>query len=98
LDAVGSTTLKPGDQLDPTLVAAVEELEQLQPEVRVYQYSDLYGLSFESAYGWSVRLGKERDIVNRLSVVYALTDYFLSQGIVPTFVDVRYPEAPYYGE
>jgi cell division septal protein FtsQ len=98
LDAVDSTALRPGDQLDPALVAAVEVLEQKQPEVRVYQYSDRYGLSFNSAYGWPVHLGDGREIALKLNLASALTDYFLDQGIVPAFVDVRYPEAPYYGE
>ncbi len=98
LDAAGSTALKPGDRLDLAVVTAVGELERLQPEVRVYQYSDRYGLSFKNAYGWQVRLGGGGAIADRLNVLHALTDYLLSQGIVPAFVDVRYPEAPYYGE
>jgi hypothetical protein len=79
-------------------VAAVKELEQLQPEVRAYQYSDRYGLSFKNSYGWPVRLGDEREIATKLNLVHALVDYLLDQGIAPAFVDVRYPEAPYYGE
>lgn len=98
LDAIGSTALKPGDQLDPTLVAAMEELERQQPDVRTYQYSDDYGLSFRNAFGWMVRLGDGQDIVNKLKVLHTLTDYLSSQGIAPGFVDVRFPEAPYYGE
>lgn len=98
LDAVGSTALKPGDRLAPTLVAAVQELERLQPEVRAYQYSDRYGLSFKNSYGWPVRLGDGQEIATKLNLVQALADYLLDQGIAPAFVDVRYPAAPYYGE
>jgi cell division septal protein FtsQ len=96
LDAVGSEALRPGDRLDATLVAAVQELERLQPSVRVYQYSDRYGLIFESAHGWPVRLGNGEEIAPRLALVRTLADYMSSQGIVPAFVDVRYLEAPYY--
>jgi cell division septal protein FtsQ len=96
LDAAGSEALRPGERLDPVLVAAVQELERLQPSVRVYQYSDRYGLMFESAHGWPVRLGKGEEIASRLALVRALADYLSSQGIVPALVDVRYLEAPYY--
>jgi hypothetical protein len=98
LDAVGSTALKPGDKLDATLVRAVEDLERLQPEIRTYLYSDDYGLSFQSAYGWQARIGHGSEIERKLNLVAGLTDHFLSHGISPVFVDVRYPDAPYYGE
>lgn len=98
LNAVGSTALKPGDNLDLTLVAAVEELERLQPDVRRYEYSDQYGLSFRNPSDWLIRLGDGREIVTKLNLVQALTDYLSSQDIAPAFVDVRFPEAPYYSE
>jgi hypothetical protein len=96
LDAAGSAALMPGDHLDTTLVSAVRELEQLQPLVRVYGYSDRYGLSFRNARGWLVRLGQGQDVAARLALVRALTEHLASQGIEPTFIDVRYLEAPYY--
>lgn len=98
LDAAGSTALKPGERLNPALVAAVKELERLQPVIRVYRYSDRYGLIFENDYGWPVRLGGGEEIATKLMLLQALTDYLLNQGIEPAFIDVRYPEAPYYRE
>jgi cell division septal protein FtsQ len=98
LEAAGSTALRPGERLDPTLVTAVEELERLQPMVRAYQYSDRYGLLFENDYGWPVRLGGSEEIATKLMLLQALTDHLLNQGIEPAFIDVRYLEAPYYGE
>ncbi len=96
LDAAGSKALMPGDRLEETLVSAVGELERLQPSVRVYGYSEHYGLSFRNARGWLVRLGSGEEITARLMLVRALTDYLSSQGIEPAFIDVRYLEAPYY--
>ena len=96
LDAAGSRALKPGDRLDAALVSAVQELERLQPSVRVYGYSDRYGLIFENASGWLVRLGHDGKVVAKLGLVHTLTDYLSNQGIVPAFIDVRYPQAPYY--
>jgi hypothetical protein len=98
MDAGASTALRPGDRLDPDLVAAVRELERLQPEVRLYQYTDQYGLSFRNGYGWLVRLGFGQKTETKLNLMRALTDYLESRGIAPTFIDVRFPEAPYYVE
>jgi cell division septal protein FtsQ len=98
LDAAGSAALKPGNQFDPTLLTAIEELERLQPSVRVYQYSDRFELGFENQYGWSVRLGSGEEIGTKLALSRTLTDYLLSRGVVPRFIDVRYPATPYYGE
>jgi len=98
LDAVESTALRPGDRLDATLVAAVRDLERLQPEVRLYQYTDRYGLSFRNAYGWLVRLGHGQQTEAKLNLMWALADYLAGQGIAPAFIDVRFPEAPYYVE
>jgi len=98
LDAVEGTALRPGDQLDPTLVAAVKDLERLQPEVRSYQYTDRYGLSFRNTYGWLVRLGHGQQAEAKLNLMRALADYLVDQGITPAFIDVRFPEAPYYVE
>jgi len=97
LDAVGSTALKPGDRLDPALLADIKELERLQPTVRVYQYSEEHGLMFKNAYGWTVRLGTGGGIEKKMVFSRALVEYLQSQGIVPSFIDVRYPQAPYYG-
>jgi len=98
MDAGASTALRPGDQLDPALVAAVRDLERLQPEVRLYQFTDQYGLSFRNAYGWLVRLGHGQKTETKLNLMRALSDYLASRGIAPTFIDVRFPEAPYYVE
>jgi len=97
LDAVGSTALKPGDRLDPALLADIKELERLQPTVRVYQYSEEHGLMFKNAYGWTVRLGTGGGIEKKMVFSRALVEYLQSQGTVPSFIDVRYPQAPYYG-
>jgi len=98
LDAVESTALKPGDRVSPALVAAVRELERLQPDVRVYQFSDRFGLSFRNDYGWPVRLGHGGDMAVKLDLVSALVNYLVGQGITPGYLDVRFSAAPYYGE
>jgi cell division septal protein FtsQ len=98
VNAAGSTALKPGDQVDLTLVAAIEELARIQPEIRLYQFTEQEGLSFRNASDWPVRFGSGQEIHTKLELLRSLTDYLTGQGVAPTFVDVRYPEAPYYGE
>lgn len=98
LDAAGGTALKPGERLPASLLAAVHQLEQLQPDVRVYQYSDQFGLGFTSRYGWPVRLGHDGDIAQKLALLEAISDRLVAQGVTPSYIDVRFPEAPYYGK
>lgn len=96
LEASASTALRPGDQVDLDLVTAVEQLQRLRPEIPMYQFSDEYGLSFRNAHGWLVRLGGGPQMETKLRVLDALTEHLATQGIAPAFVDVRFPEAPYY--
>jgi cell division septal protein FtsQ len=98
LNATGSTALKAGDQVEHDLVTAVTELQLLKPEVRVFEYTDRHGLSFRSTQGWLVRLGKGPEMETKLKVLDALTRHLVDQSIVPAFVDVRFPDAPYFGE
>jgi cell division septal protein FtsQ len=98
LDAGAGRALKPGDHLDQNVVLAVEELSRLKPEVKAYQYSDQFGLAFVNDHGWPVRLGDGADIGVKLKVLNAVTDYLVNDGITPAFIDVQYPDAPFYGE
>jgi cell division septal protein FtsQ len=98
LDVGGSSALKPGDQVAPTLVTAVAELQRLRPDVQRYEYSEQYGLSFRNPQGWLVRLGDGPEMETKLRVLASLTQYLAGQGVVPSLVDVRFPEAPYYQE
>jgi cell division septal protein FtsQ len=98
IEAADGTALRPGDQVDASLVRAVEELEELLPDVRTYRYSSEVGLSFQNAHGWEVRLGDGAEIDVKLRLLDALTHYLVEQGITPGYLDVRYPQAPYYRE
>jgi hypothetical protein len=98
VDAVGSTALRPGDRVDPGLVEGVLELDRLLPNVQEYQYSEDHGLSFRNDRGWEIRLGIGPEMETRLGLAQAFEEYFQSQGITPSFLDLRFPEAPYYGE
>jgi hypothetical protein len=98
LDAGAGRALKPGDHLEKDVVIAVEELSRLKPDIQAYQYSDQFGLIFLNDRGWPVRIGEGADIGVRLKVLNAVTEYLAENGITPAFIDVRYPDAPFYGE
>jgi hypothetical protein len=55
-------------------------------------------LGFENEYGWPIRLGNGEEIGTKLALSRTLTDYLLSRGVAPRFIDVRYLDTPYYGE
>jgi cell division septal protein FtsQ len=98
IDAIGSTTFKPGDRVERHLVEGVLELKRLQPLVRAYQYAPDRGLSFQSDYGWEVRLGEGQQVGEKLELMHAFASFFQKHGITPRYLDVRFPEAPVYGE
>jgi cell division septal protein FtsQ len=98
LNAGAGTALKPGDQVDLELVTAVEQLQQLNSEVQTYDFSADHGLIFRDAHGWLVRLGTGPQMEVKLKVLATVAHYLESRGITPAFVDVRFPQAPYYQE
>ncbi len=94
IDAPG---LAPGQRVDPqamsTMVAATDAL----PDVRVYRYSLARGLEFDDPNGFPVYLGVGSNVGDRAAVWRALREDLAARGITPTYIDVRFPLAPYYG-
>jgi hypothetical protein len=66
------------------------------PEVRVVEYLPDTGLQFVQTGGWWVRIGTGADIEHKVRVLGAMEEQLARDGIVPTLVDVRYPENPFY--
>jgi len=56
------------------------------------------GMVMEDAAGWRVVLGQGTGMEQRLRVYAAVRAHLLAEGIQPRFVDVRFPQAPYYSE
>lgn len=96
LESVGTTALKPGDRLDPEIIQAIHAMQALRPQVRVLEYSERYGLMFSIGPDQKVRLGDGSRIATKLAILEALNERLLDQGIRPSLIDVRYPEAPYF--
>lgn len=77
-------------------VALVELWENGRHLPSEYQYDPEQGLSFVDAHGWRVIVGQGSGMARRLEVLEQLVTHLESQGVAPRFVDVRFPEAPYY--
>jgi hypothetical protein len=84
-------------KLDEQVRVALAELWQSGRELpEEFQYSPTQGLSFVDQRGWRVVVGRGPGMSRRLRVWERLVEHLESQGTTPRFVDVRFPEAPYY--
>jgi len=54
------------------------------------------GLVFMDPRGWRVVLGTGEGMRQRMQVLDLLTAHLAARGVSPKYVDVRFPEAPYY--
>lgn len=62
----------------------------------VFQYVPGRGLVFTDPRGWSVVLGEGSGMAQRMRVAELLGSSLQQRGLTPLYVDVRFPEAPYY--
>ena len=59
-------------------------------------YAPGRGLAFTDERGWRVILGEGPGMAERLQVLEWLVADLQARGLAPRFVDVRFPDAPYY--
>jgi len=85
-------------RIEQGVLAALAELEQLGLETRTLGYASERGLFFEDSAGWRVVLGEGTGMAHRMAVYAVVREHLLQGGILPCFVDLRFPEAPYYSE
>jgi hypothetical protein len=94
--------LQEGDRIEPKgIVQSVQELSASLPEVNTFYYQDEHGLSFTqtTALGsWPVYVGNSDDLLRKIQVVQALTEYLVENRIKPTYIDVRWADFPVYGK
>lgn len=88
--------IRPGDRVDPRIVAGAQKLRSLLPELTTVQYSSRTGISFQSEQGWPVYLGQGEDMEQKVAIMKALLQEIAAKGIRPQFVDLRFKESPYY--
>lgn len=91
---LNSGPLEVGGHIDPRVVASALELRRLRPEITALQYSVDKGLSFHER-GCPIYLGIG-DMAKKMVILRALLQDLTFEGRQPEFVDVRFPESPYY--
>jgi len=84
-------------QLEEDARVALTELISLGVNLSpVFYYEPGRGFVFVDEVGRCIVLGEGPGMEERLRVLEALIDDLEARGVVPRFVDVRFPEAPYY--
>jgi cell division septal protein FtsQ len=86
-----------GERIQPDLVEMLWELGRLMPELEQVVYDPALGLILRTEQGWPVRIGRTPDRLRiKLAILQALVDELAQRGANVDFVDLRYPERPYY--
>jgi hypothetical protein len=84
-------------QLDEEVRVALAEIWESGKELpSEFRYTPEQGLSFIDEHGWQIVLGKGAGVARRLQVLTRLVAHLEARGVTPRFVDVRFPESPYY--
>jgi hypothetical protein len=97
--APGVTALLPGRQVEADLVSTMLALAKNLLEVKLYRFTAEHGVEFNDPKGnWPVYVGVGSDATARVAMWKALSASLASRNIRPKFVDVQYPNAPYYGK
>jgi cell division septal protein FtsQ len=95
--------LLPGNQIERALVNTLLELVRVMPEVKVFHYTTERGVEFSDPLGnWPVYVGVGRfgpgEMAARVTMWKAVAADLAARKVQPKYVDVRYPQAPYYGK
>lgn len=78
------------------VVVGLEELERLGVRPGPIRYRPGRGLVLEDPAGWRVVLGQGTGMARRMEIYLKIRAHLLEKDIRPRFVDVRFPDAPYY--
>lgn len=93
----GSLPLGEDGKLQESMRVALAELWAADTNVpQSFDYVPERGLIFNDPRGWRVILGTGHGMIQRMQVLDLLTAHLAARGISPLYVDVRFPEAPYY--
>jgi len=83
-------------RLDERVRVALTELWLVGADVSQLLYVPGRGLTFTDERGWRIILGQGPGMAGRLRVLEWLVADLEARGLTPRFVDVRFPDAPYY--
>ena len=84
-------------RLDERACLALAELSSLGLNLSdPLTYEPGRGFAFVDERGWRVVVGDGPDVARRLRVLEAVASDLEARQVTPRFIDVRFPEAPYY--
>jgi len=83
-------------RLDERVRVALSELWSVGADVSRLLYVPGRGLTFTGERGWRIILGQGPGMAERWRALGLLTGDLEARGLTPRFVDVRFPDAPYY--
>lgn len=82
----------------PAVIDAALALRVARPELTTLTYSQIGGLRFQEAGGWTVYVGTgdDDDVRAKLAVYDALLASLQARGITPEYINVSYLDKPVY--
>ena len=96
-------TITTGDLFSPPpymqeeLVDAILALSPLLPAGTTMTFDSVQGLGWKDSRGWQVYFGTSvQDMPLKARVYQSLVDSLMARSIYPAYINVMYPEAPYY--
>jgi cell division protein FtsQ len=88
--------VQPGQQVSRDILNAAAELRKWLPNKKVFQWSQIHGLSFQHDDGYAVYLGKADNLTEKMATLTALSQGLADKKVRPKFIDLRFSGRPYY--
>lgn len=92
----GPLPLDAHGRVERAVLEGLADLTQLGIRPGNVTYRPGRGLVLDDPAGWRVVVGQGRGMARRLQVYALVRQHLLDHAIRPRFVDVRFPDAPYY--
>lgn len=92
----GPLPLDAHGRVERAVLEGLADLTQLGIRPGNVTYRPGRGLVLDDPAGWRVVVGQGRGMARRLQVYALVRQHLLDHSIRPRFVDVRFPDAPYY--
>jgi cell division protein FtsQ len=89
--------LSPPQFIQQDLVDAILTLAPNVPAGSTLTYDPAEGLGWKDSRGWNIYFGSSaQDMALKLRVYQSLVDELATRGRAPEYINVAYPDAPYY--
>ena len=82
-------------QLDTDIVIGVLQLQELLPDVGVWNYDSVKGLGYQTENGWDVWFGIGANMPEKLKIYDAIASDIIARGIQTREINIVDPDAPF---